>query len=285
MNYWVIKGSPRRNDWDSMLAPDKTGLWLTGRLARRLTKGDRVFFWESSPKLRIISIGTIENPSEGKNRRGQSLYRVRYLTRRLGSMPAISDLRKVSLLNKASFLKQGPATCIFPITNEQAGILFQLLAKRNSHLKSIWPDLNTDTTDSTSFDLPDLDLFATEGRSKLVLHLRRERSKTLVEEKKMHSLESTGALRCECCKFDFGEFYGELGSRFCEVHHRKPLSSTLRPTRTRLADLSIICSNCHRVIHRTDPMWTVSKLASYLEKRHKSNAVQKSSLSKRGISV
>jgi 5-methylcytosine-specific restriction protein A len=44
--------------------------------------------------------------------------------------------------------------------------------------------------------------------------------------------------------------YGELGEGFAECHHRTPLGELTGKTRTRLADLAIVCANCHRILHR-----------------------------------
>lgn len=56
---------------------------------------------------------------------------------------------------------------------------------------------------------------------------------------------------CKACNFDFEKVYGELGVNFIEVHHLVPLSSYkefkfVNPER----DMTVLCSNCHRMIHR-----------------------------------
>jgi 5-methylcytosine-specific restriction protein A len=59
--------------------------------------------------------------------------------------------------------------------------------------------------------------------------------------------------------FDFERVYGPRGADFIECHHRVPLHVTGQVT-TRLEDLALICSNCHRMIHRTRPWLTVEEL-------------------------
>lgn len=98
----------------------------------------------------------------------------------------------------------------------------------------------------TADELPDLDtagISATEGGRKLVLHLRVERDRGVVEAKKRAVLNSNGHLACEVCRFDFLKCYGSLGEGFCEVHHRKMLSKTVGERRTNLNDLAVVCSN------------------------------------------
>jgi len=111
--------------------------------------------------------------------------------------------------------------------------------------------------------LPDIDLPATgtEGAARLVSHLRRERNRALVEAKKVATLDAKGGLCCEVCGFDFSAAYGALGEGFCEVHHLVPLSASSEPITTTLNDLAVLCSNCHRIIHRSTPMLSVAELS------------------------
>jgi 5-methylcytosine-specific restriction protein A len=106
-----------------------------------------------------------------------------------------------------------------------------------------------------------------EGARRLVTHLRRERRRRIVEKKKREVLQATGRLCCEACGFDFKEFYGSLGSRFCEVHHRLPLHKAEGLVETMLKDLAIMCSNCHRIIHLSEPMLSVEALAQHIKQR------------------
>lgn len=110
--------------------------------------------------------------------------------------------------------------------------------------------------------LPDIDVAASvnEGGLRLVSHLRRERKRPVVDAKKAAVLGSTGRLSCEVCGFDFSATYGSLGEGFCEVHHLSPLSASDESVITMVIDLAVLCSNCHRIIHRSDPMLSVAEL-------------------------
>lgn len=121
----------------------------------------------------------------------------------------------------------------------------------------------------TASALPDVDLTlgAVEGAQRLVSHLRRERNRALVEQKKAAVLRATGRLACEACDFDFTRTYGDWGAQYCEVHHKVPLAATAAPTPTRLDDLAVLCSNCHRVIHRVEPMPTIRALSDRLRQQ------------------
>lgn len=91
-----------------------------------------------------------------------------------------------------------------------------------------------------------------EGRVLTLLHKQRERNHTLVRRKKQDVLHRTGRLVCEVCCFDFCAVYGALGEGFAECHHTVPLSEASVNARfSRMADLAIVCANCHRMLHRS----------------------------------
>lgn len=105
---------------------------------------------------------------------------------------------------------------------------------------------------------------AVEGRLLASLHIRRERDTKLVTAKKSAALRDRGRLVCEACEFEFAAVYGERGAGYIEAHHIQPLH-TLRPgSRTRLEDLALLCSNCHRIIHARKPWLTVPELRTLL---------------------
>jgi len=70
------------------------------------------------------------------------------------------------------------------------------------------------------------------------------------------------------CGFNFARRYGERGEGFIEVHHIKPIAA--RGTATRIhpkKDMIVVCSNCHRMIHRRrDDVWSAARLKRYLKR-------------------
>jgi 5-methylcytosine-specific restriction protein A len=99
-----------------------------------------------------------------------------------------------------------------------------------------------------------------EGRILTKLHKIRERSPSVTKNKKASVLKKTGKLVCEACGFEFESKYGEIGKGFAECHHIKPVSELKKGQKTKLSDLSILCANCHRMIHRSRPMLSVNEL-------------------------
>jgi 5-methylcytosine-specific restriction protein A len=103
-----------------------------------------------------------------------------------------------------------------------------------------------------------------EGRIVYRQHRARERDPALVRRKKESVKRQTGRLACEVCGLDFSERYGELGDGFIECHHTLPLAGGDERS-TRLADLALVCSNCHRMIHRPPQALSVGQLRDHLQ--------------------
>jgi hypothetical protein len=262
MNYWVCKGRPW-NEFRASLKIGATHTWYTKRRPKDLAKGDIAFLWESSPVRRLLGISEITQPDCGVNSEGKQLFRQRYLTRRLASAPGITELRQIPIVNKAVFLKSGPATTLTRLTWEQAEMLIRILRSRNPNgiPRTLSPDKDADIDMAVSF--PDVALVATEGGRKLYVHYVKERRPGLARAKREAVLAATGRLACEVCGFDFARRYGSLGEGFCEVHHTVPLATLDEEGEVSLRDLVVLCSNCHRMIHK-DGLKTVKQLRGSL---------------------
>ncbi len=103
-----------------------------------------------------------------------------------------------------------------------------------------------------------------EGRYLLRFHAARERNQALRQRKIRSVLARGGALACEACQFDFGQIYGDRGRGYIECHHVEPLHETGERS-TSINDLALLCSNCHRVIHRKPPWPTPAQLRDIIK--------------------
>ncbi|MDZ4697894.1 MAG: hypothetical protein SGI86_22365 [Deltaproteobacteria bacterium] len=105
-----------------------------------------------------------------------------------------------------------------------------------------------------------------EGAVVFRLHRSRERSGAAPKLAKERRLAETGDLRCDVCDFSFVEAFGERGAGFIEAHHDRPLSLTDKPIKTRPTDFSLVCANCHRMLHKS-PWITSMELRKLLAGR------------------
>ena len=88
---------------------------------------------------------------------------------------------------------------------------------------------------------------AEEGRTRTATVHFRKRNRAPVQAKKHN------AKRCEICRFSFREVYGMGEPDGLQVHHKTPLAEQQGKTVTSLADLVVVCPNCHAAMHSTRP--------------------------------
>jgi 5-methylcytosine-specific restriction protein A len=74
-------------------------------------------------------------------------------------------------------------------------------------------------------------------------------------------------LNCQVCDFNFEKKYGELGRNFIHVHHIVDISSigneySVDP----IKDLVPVCPNCHAMLHKNKPAYSIDELKSILSR-------------------
>jgi predicted HNH restriction endonuclease len=82
---------------------------------------------------------------------------------------------------------------------------------------------------------------------------------------KEKALDEHGRLPCAACAFDFAGVYGEVGRGFIECHHLLALADLAAERNTKPSDLALVCSNCHRMIHRKRPWLSMGRLTELLD--------------------
>jgi predicted HNH restriction endonuclease len=95
----------------------------------------------------------------------------------------------------------------------------------------------------------------------------RERDPELVRRAKEKAMNESGRLACLVCAFDFATVYGDVGKGFIERHHLLPLAELMAEHLARLRDLALVCSNCHRMLHRKRPWLRIGQLVALLVSR------------------
>lgn len=93
----------------------------------------------------------------------------------------------------------------------------------------------------------------TEGRKRLVQHVKKERGNGLARAKKDQFKRTHGGkLFCERCGVDPVALYEtEHGEACIEVHHHAVQVKDMGGSHsTKLEDLQCLCANCHRLVHR-----------------------------------
>lgn len=125
-------------------------------------------------------------------------------------------------------------------------------------------DALMDTPENSSKFQDNDDGSVLEGRYLWRFHAERERNPGLRRKKIQSVLHRGDPLACEACSFDFGQIYGDRGQGYIECHHVQPLHET-GERETRISDLALLCSNCHRMIHRKPPWPTPAQLRDMMK--------------------
>lgn len=105
-----------------------------------------------------------------------------------------------------------------------------------------------------------------EGNSVLAQHMRYERNIAFIQKIKQKAMTENKMLNCQVCGFSFFEKYGEVGEGFIEAHHANPLFERNGKTITRREDIILVCSNCHRMLHRGNPIYSIVDLKQRINK-------------------
>jgi predicted HNH restriction endonuclease len=273
-NSWIFQGNPKRYDLDDYLARYPFVYWSTPQNSSHIGLGDRAFIWRSGKDAGLVAVGTVEEMPVARDavafpeNLGEDLWVAE------GENPSsintgirISEVRTSAYegMLTRSLIAADPIMRFSTIIRQPHGTVFSLTSEQASTLLGLWngellsrPFLKSQVT------------FALEGSVMLRSHYRRERNSGLIEAKKRQFLSAHGSLHCEVCGFDYTTKYPDiLGQGFIEVHHVIPLSQSAGPRRTNLDDLLLVCSDCHRMIHRTyEAEKNLAMLREHFSRRH-----------------
>jgi hypothetical protein len=107
-----------------------------------------------------------------------------------------------------------------------------------------------------------LSSFFLEGKDREYLLHGKERSDELVARKKEEAYSKNPKLPCEICGFSFVEKYG---IDFIEAHHISHISKLAGEVSHTVDDLTLVCANCHRMLHSKKLGLTIEELKQKLQ--------------------
>ena len=111
-------------------------------------------------------------------------------------------------------------------------------------------------TASTAAEPEEHDNEFIENYAAFRLHRRIERNPVLVQK-----VKAIHGFKCAACGFEFqSEYPGIKKNKYIEAHHLVPISSLkgIKISRNPKTDFIVLCSNCHRMIHRYPEPWDVA---------------------------
>jgi hypothetical protein len=255
MKTFLLTWNPKKWQWDNYAESvakvahgGRDGTWSSGN-SKRPRPGDRFFHLRQGVEPKgIIGSGWITSKPKPGRHFSKSGRTARYVHIRWDSLldfetvpPLGHDVLRKGLLGAVNWNPQASGTEVPP------GVAAELEEVWRAHLKKPLPPPPANLGPVLD---PELAAMEGEQRRRFVVHRRRE---WRLRHAKIHDalLRGRGRLVCEVpkCRFDFAKVYGELGHGYAHVHHKKPLADRTAASETRLADLAIVCANCHAMIH------------------------------------
>lgn len=236
MKYWVVKGKPSLNDWDKMLKPGKRSTWHSFKFPKTVEVQDRIFFWESSPSRLLIALGSISKLDCGQDEDGRTLFEVHHATRRLPSPLSINDLRSNPGLERASFLKSGPTSTLFPLTAAEAEAIINDVGVRNPEIYKVWAD-----TGIPKVPQPIVELVAKDLEMPPPERVRTTVQRIVRDTALAKGIKELHGHQCQIC-----DYVIELpnGIRYSEAHHIQPLGAPHNGPDV-AANVIVLCPNHH----------------------------------------
>ena len=115
-------------------------------------------------------------------------------------------------------------------------------------------------------EVPDINNYFEGAKTSVLVNSYERNSKARTQ-----SIEYYGAI-CKVCDFDFEKKYGSIGAGFIHVHHLTPLADikaeyVVDP----ITDLRPVCPNCHAMLHKKQPPYSIEELRSKLTNNYLEN--------------
>ena len=263
MRYWIVPTNNKFFRIDDLLAERNQVYW---RQMNRFAPGDVVFLYSSSPQSRIayqmevIKVGipstdcdTNESYWVNKTDYQKSLSAPRAELRLIYRFPPTPGLQLKQLK------ENGLKSQLQGTVSVEGDFLKFILSSINALL------LQEEYSIDDKSEIIPLDKTLKEGATVLVNVNRYERNRIARDE----CIKLKGC-KCCVCGFDFEKAYGKLGKGYIHVHHITPISSIGKEYKLVDTDLVPVCPNCHYMLHRKNPPYTIEELKEIMKKLHSS---------------
>lgn len=267
MKTYLLAWNPKRWQWDNIVQMSNDvnigntvlDRWSSG-VSKRPQKGDRFFLIRLGEEPKgIFASGKITRDTfedlhwnEEKSSLGETTnyVEIRYdvllnpdtdsiLPRELLSVPPLSDMHW---------------------DTQMSGV--QIPDSVAAELEVLWASFTNSTIFSFPEEVDTMQEEIFEGAVRRISVNSYERN----PEARRKCIEHYGAI-CQVCNFDFEKFYGEIGKGFIHVHHLKQISEIGKTYQVDpIQDLQPVCPNCHAIIHKRVPPYTIEEVKRFLQK-------------------
>ncbi|WP_409304704.1 EVE domain-containing protein [Peribacillus sp. SCS-155] len=280
---WIFQGNPKVFDIDNYVKNNKYIWWSLRQehFESQINIDDVVFLWRSDggnrgtggilAKTRVVELPANHTESEEtQNYWYTDDWDNDYLAVKLevqevrlenGFVNRISILEHETL--KELLILRLRQQTNYLLAEEHAEELHNLWNKQSSKfdlfITQVGMDIDSEIADETGEPLQK------DGKITEYYGKRYERN----PQNRARALELHG-FDCYVCGFNFEKVYGDRGKDFIEVHHVNPLGTVKQEVAINPeTDLLPVCSNCHRMIHRSkDDVLSIDELKKLLIKEY-----------------
>ena len=266
MTTYLLAWSAKRWVWDDIVEMSnqvKTGhdvitRWSCGN-SKRLKRGDRFFLIRLGEEPRgIFASGVVEKGSYqdlhwdlAKAQLGETTNFVRIWFDTL-LVPGEDTILPRELLDTKTLYKMHWDT-------QMSGV--QIPDEIAEELENLWGIFENNYDFFLAEELDDENEYI-EGARKQISINAYERN----PDARRKCIEHFG-LVCSICGFDFEKVYGKVGKGFIHVHHLSQISDIGENYQVDpINDLIPVCPNCHSIIHRRTPPYTIEEVREFLQK-------------------
>lgn len=274
MNTLLFAWNPAKNDWSedevAKLAPcvrRRESVIVNWNCVTRdgVDVRDRAYIIKLGGGNRgIFASGYLENCPYLSNRRNSSGKRIRCVDIKLD---VLLDPREDPVLPMIT-LENDPDLAGMRWSIQSSGI--PIPGSVLPALKSWWKAYRRPARRATLAEEVKAPFRLTEGAQRIIAVNAYERDPTA----RALCVEHHGTT-CAACGLDLRTVYGRTAEGLIHVHHLKPLSDIGHAYRVDpVNDLIPVCPNCHAVIHRHDPPYTIRQIRSMIARNNKARPRQ-----------
>lgn len=267
MKTYLLAWNPKRWQWSNIaemsddVKDGKTVLdrWSCGN-SKKLKKGDRFFLICLGQEPRgIFASGEIEGDSYEDLHWGEE-------KASLGETTQYVKIRYDTLLNPKTDpilprdLLNSPILSNMFWDTQRSGV--QIPDTVVKELEILWGSLSNSKDFAFPEEVQQTEDEIFEGAVRRVTVNAYERN----PEARRKCIEYYG-VTCQICGFDFEKTYGKAGKDFIHVHHLKQISEIGEAYQINpIQDLRPVCPNCHAIIHKRKPPYTIDEVKSFLNR-------------------
>ena len=248
MKYWILPISDQRfRINDAIKAQDGQVDWRT----EQFSVGDIVFVYKPGEKCIRFKMEVVQSHLKADQIQDQEIFWKDKSTYYSGLFSTYARLKLVEEYTGDTFSLAHM---------QEHGFVGIPISEKECKDKKLLAFLLNPSTEATN-DSCEVDYTADDGRFYEGALVTVKANRYERNQKARQQCVDKKGYQCQVCGRDFEATYGEIGKNFIHVHHLTPISSIGKEYQLNVdTDLVPVCPNCHYMLHRKEPPYTIEEL-------------------------